>query len=234
MNIKVFKGFSKKRLYSFYGAIFGSMFPIVATIVFAYTKNVSIIESQKTSVLLWIIDTAPIVLAVFSSFAGKSQDKIISINKTLDSKVKQRTNDLEGAKRDLELAYEAKSTFLANISHELRTPLNAIIGYAQALDNDSSMSHDNKDLVHTIEKSGSHLLGLINDILDLSKAEAGLNEILLVDFDLCSLVDDISEMFRLTSKQNKIEFVCNKESKFSGENCWISSDSNKVKQILIN
>ena len=98
--------------------------------------------------------------------------------------MEKKNKDLIESQKAAEAANEAKSTFLANMSHELRTPLNAIIGYSEMLIEDAE---ENEDFIPDLDKingSGKHLLGLINDILDLSKVESGKMELYLEDFNL--------------------------------------------------
>ena len=105
--------------------------------------------------------------------------------------LEEKNKDLIESQKAAEAANEAKSTFLANMSHELRTPLNAIIGYSEMLIEDAE--DENEDFIPDLDKinsSGKHLLGLINDILDLSKVESGKMELYLEEFDLHIKDDD--------------------------------------------
>ncbi|MBI1924388.1 hypothetical protein HYR99_09070 [Candidatus Poribacteria bacterium] len=108
---------------------------------------------------------------------------------------------LESAKVSAEAANQAKSEFLANMSHEIRTPMNAILGYAQILRRHPNLHPDVRHAVQTIENSGNHLLTLINEVLDISKIEAGRMELQNLDFDLLALVGRLSEMFAMRCKQ---------------------------------
>lgn len=154
-----------------------------------------------------------------------------SVNYLIEQ-VYQRTQQLEQSKDLAESANLAKSQFLANMSHELRTPLNAILGYSEML------AEDAKDLgqdefvtdLEMINTAGKHLLSLINDILDLSKIEAGRMELYLEIFDLKDLIESVVSTVKPLVNQNGNTLTLNYDSALN----IIYSDSTKVRQILFN
>ncbi|MFQ6043172.1 MAG: two-component regulator propeller domain-containing protein, partial [Candidatus Poribacteria bacterium] len=125
--------------------------------------------------------------------------------------------ELEEAKDAAESANRAKSTFLANMSHEIRTPMNAILGYAQILQRAPDLPPNHRQAVNTIENSGNHLLALINDVLDLSKIEAGRLELHETNFDLVALIDTLSTMFRIRCEQKGLAWQVEWQEREMGE-----------------
>lgn len=114
--------------------------------------------------------------------------------------------ELQKAKEVAEAANRAKSEFLANMSHELRTPLNAILGYAQILNGESDLQDRHRNAVENVGESGQHLLQLINDILDISKIEAGREEFNASDFDLRNLIRGVESMFDVRCKEKSLNW----------------------------
>jgi len=128
-------------------------------------------------------------------------------------------------------ANKAKSAFLANMSHEIRTPMNAVLGCTQLLLNDQSFSARQIELLRTIERSGGHLLELINDVLDISRIEAGqvtLNESV---FDLHDLLADMKAVFYMSAEAKGLRFFMDQEENLP---CYVLADGGKLRQILVN
>ncbi|MEG4962937.1 MULTISPECIES: GAF domain-containing protein [unclassified Microcoleus] len=128
-------------------------------------------------------------------------------------------------------ANRAKSEFLSSMSHELRTPLNAILGFSQVMVRDSSLNNQHQQHLEIINRAGEHLLSLINDILEMSKIEAGRSQLNESSFNLMRLLKTLEEMFRLKAKSKKLQL--NFEV-VDGVPQFVNGDEGKLRQILIN
>ena len=174
-------------------------------------------------------------IAAFQDISDRKQaEKTLIDNVRLEQEISERKKieaELEQAKDTAETANRAKSTFLANMSHELRTPLNAILGFSQLMNQDANLSTAQKDNLGIIHRSGEHLLTLINQVLDLSKVEAGRMVLSPTNFDLYYLLADIEDMFALKAKAQglQLRFDCAVDVPQ-----YICTDDLKLRQVLIN
>jgi PAS domain S-box-containing protein len=148
----------------------------------------------------------------------------------LFTQIQKQSADLEKARDAAEAANRAKSEFLANISHELRTPLNAILGFTQVMSHDVT-NPKHQEYISIINRSGKHLLKLINDVLEMSKIEAGRHRLNSTQFDLYHLLDTLHEMLLLKAqmKQLKLSFQIAPEVPQ-----YIKTDEGKLCQVLLN
>ena len=161
----------------------------------------------------------------------RAQEALQKLNEELEQHVEERTAELEKAKEHAEAANQAKSTFLANMSHELRTPLNAILGFSQFMRRSNTLSPEHREPLEIINTSGEHLLTLINDVLTMSKIEAGRIILNPVSFDLYRLLDDVEQMFRLKTNEKGLQLFCERAPEVPQ---FIRADEIKLRQILMN
>lgn len=150
---------------------------------------------------------------------------------SVESKVAQRTQQLKIAQLAAETANQAKSDFLANMSHELRTPLNAILGFSQLMAQDTAIPEHQQESIEIINRSGEHLLDLINDVLTLSKIEAGKVTLQSVTFNLHDLLQSIDNMLQLKAKSKGILLTLELALDIPE---MIQADERKLRQVLLN
>lgn len=144
---------------------------------------------------------------------------------------KELEADLLRAKDAAEAANRAKSAFLSNMSHELRTPLNAILGYTQMMLRDRPADSPDAETLRIIGRSGEHLLGLINSVLDISKIEANKCSVDPEDFDLGSLLDEVVDILRRRAEEKGLRLSVDQSSSFPR---FIRADRVKLRQVLLN
>ncbi|MFH2140453.1 MAG: ATP-binding protein [Pseudomonadota bacterium] len=144
---------------------------------------------------------------------------------------KQAEQTLRRAMEAAETANRAKSTFLTSMSHELRTPLNAILGFSSLMRRDEQLRPEQRTNLDIINRSGEHLLTLINDILELAKIEAGKTQLNITPFDLGVLVRDVTDMMELRARAKGLRLLIDQSSQFPR---YINGDEARLRQILIN
>ncbi|MBW4661478.1 MAG: response regulator [Drouetiella hepatica Uher 2000/2452] len=190
-------------------------------------------------------DEADLILTVTEALRRHRQDQQLAqqnqqlqqinheleqLNSSLEQKVSDRTAELVTAKDAAEVANRAKSAFLANMSHELRTPLNGILGYTQILLRDRTLTTKQKAGIQVIQQSGSHLLTLINDILDIAKIEAEKLELVTQDFYLPACLESAIDLCHIKAEQKDVALVYQAE----GLPQIVHGDDKRLRQVLLN
>jgi signal transduction histidine kinase/response regulator of citrate/malate metabolism len=184
------------------------------------------IRPEGTGELIQLANT----MATMAGAVQERERELLEAHRGLEQKVKERTRELEAAKKGAEAANLAKSVFLSSMSHELRTPMNAILGFAQLMQRDPSLKKEQHYNLETINRSGQHLLALINNVLEISRIEAGRTERVDTAFDFPNFLLGIEEMLRVRAEAKDISLYVE-----LGElPRYVECDENKLRQILIN
>ena len=173
------------------------------------------------------------ILRIFAARAGAELERqqAEDILSDLLVQTQQQSIELEKARDAAEAANRAKSEFLANMSHELRTPLNAILGFTQIMSHDTLLNLQNREYVNIINRSGQHLLDLINDVLEMSKIEAGGLKLHSTAFDLYRLLDTLYEMLHLKASAKQLLLTFHRSLNLPQ---YITTDEGKLRQVLLN
>ncbi|MEJ2716850.1 MAG: PAS domain S-box protein, partial [Deltaproteobacteria bacterium] len=187
-----------------------------------YVENTVLSKDGEPLTIAWQI-------SVLTDMNGAPMGTLISGVDITQRKKAER--ELRRARDAAEVANRTKSTFLANISHEIRTPLNAILGFCQLLLRDSAITAKQRESLETINRSGEHLLALINEVLEMSKIESGCSSVKLVNFDLYRLLEDVEMMFRVRTETKGLQFEVSTSKDLPR---YVVGDQGKIRQVLIN
>jgi CHASE2 domain-containing sensor protein/CheY-like chemotaxis protein/nitrogen-specific signal transduction histidine kinase len=208
----------------FYGGLLIPITPALAAFTSSTISTVLAYKQQRLEIANQALESTNRKLA-------RANHQLMDYSKNLEVKVEDRTQELQEAKRMADAANQAKSDFLANMSHDLRTPLNGILGFAQVLERSPNLMPKDQEGVGIIYQCGSHLLLLINDILDLSKIEARKFELYPTPVHTSIFLQGVADICRIRCEQKDISFqmVLSEDLPLG-----IQTDEKRLRQVLIN
>ncbi|MDM8549438.1 transporter substrate-binding domain-containing protein [Desulfobacterales bacterium HSG2] len=228
---KILAGYSKKELQVITGITTGISL-LIALSLTLFLFNWKLRKGKKD------LESEVIVRKQTEKALRESEEKLRKAHGGLEVKVRQRTAELEAqtaelakAKKRAEAASHAKSEFLANMSHELRTPMSAILGFSHIMSHDTDLSAHQRENMGIICRSGEHLLSLINDVLEMSKIEAGRTTLNETGFDLHDMLKSVGEMIGIRAEAGDLQFLPEYHSELTQ---YIRTDEGKLRQILLN
>ncbi|MDB6074417.1 MAG: hypothetical protein JWO89_2057, partial [Verrucomicrobiaceae bacterium] len=189
-------------------------------------------HALRSDALPWLLPAAGLIITwLLTAYLWSSARQAAALRVSHEALLTEVTVRKQ-AEAAAESANQAKSEFLANMSHEIRTPMNAILGYSQILARDNALPPFHRDAVATILSSGDHLLHLINEILDLSKIDAGRMELTTTDFDLAALLRELGAMFQQPCEEKHLGLRLAIPAVEAP--VVVHGDEGKLRQVLIN
>lgn len=172
-----------------------------------------------------------ITLAQMGETIRRQMNEIGRHRSELEDTVRRRTEELVLARDAAEAANRAKSAFLANMSHDLRTPLNAILGFSSLMRREAEIPASQREKLDIINRSGEHLLNLVNDVLEMAKIEAGRLQLQMAAFDLGAVVRDVLDMMSARADEKGLKLSLDQASDLPR---YINGDETKLRQVLVN
>ena len=188
----------------------------------AVAREFSVAQNTRVRAIKYSDDELGVLVDSFNEMLARIEG---------DMELERHNEELRGEKARAESEAQAKTAFLANMSHEIRTPMTSILGYIELLFETGVSDQERADFKEIIQRNGEHLLAVINDILDLSKVEAGRLTVELVDCSLVELVNDVAEFARGRAREKGLEFELEYQS---GVPDRVETDPTRLRQILMN
>jgi len=198
-----------------------------------YAGEGNAFDDREAGVLNELANDLTFGIAALRSQAERkrAEEELIRYKDQLEETIRKRTGELLLARDAAEAANQAKTLFLANMSHELRTPLNAILGFSSMMRREPGATESQRGNLDIINRSGEHLLSLINDVLEMAKIEAGRQQLVIAPFDLHGMVKDVATMMQLRAREKGLQLLLDQDSDFPR---YIKGDEARLRQILVN